>query len=137
MKLYRNNNKPVSSYHKWTRVMITLKRVYDLKDKDKGTRILVERLWPRGVKKDSLKLFWWAKDIAPSMELRKWFNHEDQKYEEFRERYMEELRHNKDTQKISEICSKEDVIFLYSASNEKHNSAIVLKEFIEKNHNNL
>ncbi len=116
--------------------MIILKRVYDLEDGDIGTRILVERLWPRGMKRDSLKLFWWAKDIAPSTELRKWFNHEDQKYAGFRERYMEELGHNKDIQKIVEICNKGNVIFLYSASNEKHNSAVVLKEFIEKNSHN-
>ena len=81
-------------------------------------------------------MFWWAKYIAPSTELRKWFNHEDQKYAEFRERYMEELGHNKDIQKLVEICKKGDVIFLYSASNEKHNSAVVLKEFIEKNSHN-
>lgn len=109
-----------------------LKRVYTLEDGDSGTRILVERLWPRGVTKESLKLYWWAKDIAPSTELRKWFNHEDQKYDEFREKYMEELRHNSDVQKLSVICKKGDVIFLYSTSNEKHNSAVVLKDFIEK-----
>ncbi|MBU6392489.1 MAG: DUF488 domain-containing protein [Planctomycetota bacterium] len=113
--------------------MIKLKRVYEEPTKDDGFRILVERLWPRGITKERAAIALWLKEAAPSSELRKWFGHDPAKWEEFRKRYRTELRQKKDVVSILKRKSKEGTIaFVYAARDEEHNSAIVLKEIIER-----
>lgn len=107
--------------------MVFLKRVYDKYSKDDGIRILVERLWPRGISKENAHIDIWMKEIAPSTELRKWFNHDDSKWEEFREKYKTELSGNIEVDKIKQIIKINDrVTFVYSSRNADHNSAVAL-----------
>ena len=112
--------------------MIRLKRVYeDVEDSD-GTRFLVERLWPRGMKKEELVMDAWLKDVAPSSELRRWYSHDVQKWEEFQRRYRSELVKNAEGWKpILEALKQGYVTLLYSARDVEHNSALVLKSFLE------
>ncbi len=111
---------------------IKLKRVYDIPAKEDGFRILVDRLWPRGLKKEDANIDLWLKEIAPSSELRKWFNHESDKWKEFCHRYSEELDKNTEElrvlQKLSECCK---TTFVYSAHSRKFNNAVALKKFLE------
>lgn len=113
---------------------IKLVRIYE-HEQPEGYRILVDRVWPRGMSKVKAQLDNWAKEIAPSKDLRKWFNHEDDKYPEFKERYFAELDHNEFTptfiEMVKQELEKEDVLFLYSAKNKKHNQAIVLKDYLQ------
>ncbi|MGI6296608.1 MAG: DUF488 domain-containing protein [Armatimonadota bacterium] len=112
--------------------MIKLHRVYDPVEPSDGKRVLVERLWPRGISKERAALDLWLKDIAPTPELRTWFGHDPEKWEEFRSRYWEELKHNPEpVQKLREIVAEGDVTFVYSAHDTEHNAAVVLKDFIE------
>jgi uncharacterized protein YeaO (DUF488 family) len=112
--------------------MILIKRIYDGYSVDDGFRILVERLWPRGISKDESHIDLWMKDIAPSTELRKWFNHEDEKWEEFVKRYTIELSGNEEVRKLRELVKEHaNVTFVYSARNVKHNSAVALKSIVE------
>lgn len=112
--------------------MIKLKRVYDTPDSEDGYRVLVERLWPRGISKERAKLNLWLKDIAPSPELRTWFGHDPAKWEEFRRRYWEELSANPAAvARVRELIPKGDVTFVYAARDTEHNAAVALKEFIE------
>jgi uncharacterized protein YeaO (DUF488 family) len=112
--------------------MIHLKRVYEPADPSDGTRFLVERLWPRGVKKSSLKLDGWIKDAAPSTELRKWFSHDPVKWDEFRRRYFEELRANPEAwQPIVEAGRSGTVTLLYSSHDTEHNNAVALQDFLQ------
>lgn len=110
---------------------IRLKRAYEETEDSDGLRILVERLWPRGVTKDTAALDHWAKDIAPSPELRKWYGHDPDKWPEFRERYLSELRRNTDeVTALRTICAAQTVTFVYAARDEERNSAVVLKDFL-------
>ena len=114
---------------------LILKRIYD-KELPEGYRVLVDRLWPRGMSKVRAKLDLWAKQIAPSAELRKWFGHDPEKYTEFKKRYLEEINHNPYTSEfLTEIKSalqEQDVLILYSAKDEEHNDAVVLMEYLNK-----
>jgi uncharacterized protein YeaO (DUF488 family) len=114
--------------------MIHLKRVYDPPSKSDGYRILVERLWPRGLTKERAAVDLWMKEIAPSPELRKWFGHDPAKWDEFSQRYLHELKKNKEaTDRLSELVESHDPItFVYAARDEQHNSARLLKEFMER-----
>ena len=113
--------------------MIRLKRVYDPPSKNDGQRILVERLWPRGVSKEKAKVHIWLKDIAPSTELRKWYQHDILKWSEFRIRYMKELEKNVEmVGELQKILDNGIVTFVYAAHDEEHNSAVVLKQYIER-----
>lgn len=113
--------------------MISIKRVYDSPEKADGVRILVERLWPRGFKKEDLDFDEWAKDAAPSTELRKWFNHEPAKWETFQRRYRAELDENAEAwQSILDAAKKTDVTLLFSSRDTEHNNAVVLKKYLEK-----
>jgi uncharacterized protein YeaO (DUF488 family) len=110
---------------------IQLKRTYEPASRGDGRRILVERLWPRGVKKESLKHDAWVKDVAPSTELRKWFGHRTERWEEFRRRYEDEL--SKRPERLApllEAAASGPVTLLYSAHDELHNSAVVLREVL-------
>lgn len=112
--------------------MIKIKRVYDPPSKDDGKRLLVDRLWPRGIKKDEAKIDEWLKDIAPSDELRKWFSHDPSRWQEFRAKYKEELKSkNEIIDKIRMDSNKGVVTLLFAARDVEHNNAIVLKEVIE------
>lgn len=114
---------------------IKLVRIYDHEQPD-GYRILVDRLWPRGMSKVKAALDEWDKQIGPSNELRKWFNHDDNKYEEFKQKYEVELDNNPSlTDFITTVKNqliKQDVLFLYGAKNKEHNQAVVLKNYLNK-----
>jgi len=113
--------------------MIKLKRIYLPYSQDDGFRILVERLWPRGIKKSEAHIDLWLSDIAPSNDLRKWFNHEDSKWDGFNKKYYEELSKNNATETLKDIIRDHDVVtFLYSSRNEMHNNAVSLKYYVEK-----
>jgi uncharacterized protein YeaO (DUF488 family) len=111
---------------------IKIKRVYDSAAKEDGTRILVDRIWPRGLKKEDIKLDEWVKEIAPSTELRKWFSHEPEKWKDFRKKYFEELGKKKHFCKELLEKGNNSITLLYSAKDRKHNQAMALKEFLEK-----
>ncbi len=112
--------------------MIRIKRVYERAEKDDGVRFLVERLWPRGIKKEKLKLDGWLKEAAPSTELRKWFNHEPAKWEKFQEKYRAELKKRREAwQPIVEAAGKGSVTLLFSSRDAKHNNVVALKDFLE------
>jgi len=116
-------------------MVIQLKRVYDPAEPTGGRRILVDRLWPRGLKRQEAKIDEWMREIAPSDGLRKWFGHDPTKWNEFKLMYMKELRDkNKKSQleKLVQECSRGKVTLLYAAKDEQHNNAVVLKEFIEQ-----
>ncbi len=108
---------------------IIIKRIYD-KDHPTGLRILVDRLWPRGISKDMIDE--WHKEIAPSNELRKWFSHEPEKFSEFKEKYFMELNGNSEAKVFADYIRGKDVILYFGAKDEEHNHAIVLKEWLEK-----
>ena len=113
--------------------MLKIKRVYEAAAKSDGTRFLVERLWPRGMKKEALKMKAWLKNAAPSAELRNWFAHDPLKWAEFQKRYQAELRANSaEWQVIVEAAQKGDVTLLYSARDLEHNNALALTSFLEK-----
>lgn len=112
--------------------MFKLKRVYERPLKSDGQRILVERLWPRGVSKQQAKIDLWLKDLAPSTELRKWFGHDPLKWSKFQHKYKSELKLKKDLSlELKKLARKHPVTFVYAARDEEHNGALVLKEFIE------
>jgi uncharacterized protein YeaO (DUF488 family) len=112
---------------------IQMKRVYEQPANNDGSRILVDRLWPRGLTKEKAKLDLWLKEIAPSTELRQWFGHDPKKWKGFRGRYETELRHNSDLVEMLKTKAKEGTItLLYGARDEKHNEALVLKQFLER-----
>lgn len=111
--------------------MIQIKRAYEDASDEDGIRILVDRLWPRGVSKEKAQLNRWAKELAPSTELRKWFDHDPAKWDEFQRRYREELRaHKEDLDEIAEEAGKGRVTLVYGARDEEHNEAAVLRDLI-------
>ncbi len=110
---------------------IVTKRAYDPASPEDGARYLVERLWPRGLKKESLKIDGWLKDVAPSTELRKWFGHDPEKWDEFRQRYFQELRHHpEEIARLRESSKNSKVTLVYSARDTEHNNAVALKDFL-------
>ncbi len=112
---------------------IKIKRVYENAVKADGTRILVDRLWPRGLSTEKVAIDFWLKEIAPSTQLRKWFNHEAEKWPEFKLRYEAELKANPEAVKQLEAAIKKGTVTLvYSAKDEKHNQAVALQELFEK-----
>lgn len=112
---------------------IKLKRVYEKPDKADGIRILVDRLWPRGLTKQKAALDLWLKQIAPSTELRKWFGHDPKKWTEFRRRYRAELKSHPDELKMIKSKGKEGTVtLLYGARDQEHNEAIVLQQLLDR-----
>jgi uncharacterized protein YeaO (DUF488 family) len=111
---------------------IAVKRVYgDVPTKSDGCRILAERLWPRGLKKEALKLDFWLRDVAPSTTLRKWFGHDPKKWDAFRQRYFKELDANSAAvDELREHARKEKVTLLFSSRDEEHNNVIALREYL-------
>jgi len=111
---------------------IRLKKAYNEIGADDGIRILVDRIWPRGVSKKDLQLDKWMKEIAPSDKLRKWFDHDPEKFEEFRRRYQQELDSNGErVRQLAEIARNQDLTLVYGAKDREHNHAVVLKEYLE------
>lgn len=111
---------------------IRLKRAYDTPHPNDGVRILVERLWPRGISREKAALDHWVKDVAPSPELRKWYGHIPEKWPEFQERYRVELTANDESvADLREICGDVPVTFIYAAKDEIRNSATVLREYLQ------
>ena len=114
-----------------SRLQINLKRVYEAPSTDDGLRILVERLWPRGLSKAEASIDHWVKDIAPTPQLRTWFGHRAERWEAFRRRYKSELRKNGvAVEAINTLCAGRKVTFVYAAKDVERNGAVVLREFI-------
>jgi len=113
--------------------MITLKRAYDAVSPTDGTRFLVERLWPRGISKATLRVDAWLKKVGPSTGLRKWFSHDPEKWDEFRQRYFRELASQPEAwQPIVSSARRGRVTLVYSSHDTQHNNAIALQEFLRK-----
>ncbi len=114
------------------RVHVKLKRVYEPVASGDGMRILVDRLWPRGLSKADAAVDRWLKDVAPSTELRRWFGHDPERWEEFRRRYTLELRQHADMlDEIRALARKSTVTLLYGARDEQHNDAVVLRDVLD------
>lgn len=112
---------------------LRIKRVYDPAKESDGYRVLIDRLWPRGLSKEEAKVGVWIKEVAPSTELRKWFNHEASKEKEFKKRYLKELKDNPAVEKLKDIIKKhKTVTLLYSAHEAEENNATVLYDFLNK-----
>ena len=114
--------------------MILIKRIYDEPSAHDGFRVLIDRLWPRGVSKEKAHLDFWAKEIAPSTELRKWFNHEPEKFKEFAHKYVDELKQNKIAvdQFLQQLHKHKTLTLLYAAHDPEINQAVVLQHYLEK-----
>ena len=111
---------------------ITVKRVYEPPTKSDGYRVLIDRLWPRGLKKEDVPLDLWAKELAPSTALRQWFDHDPAKWEGFRQRYAGELDKRAEYWRpLAERAAKHSVTLLYGARDEEHNNAVVMKAYLE------
>ncbi len=111
---------------------IRLKRAYETPEPGDGFRILVDRLWPRGVSRDSARIDLWLKDIAPSTSLRKWFGHDPLKWQEFKTRYFAELDNN--PQSVDQLLAqvrRDTVTLVYGAKDKEHNDAVALREYLE------
>src|SRR5579872_3764441 len=113
-------------------MLVAVKRIYEKPSITDGKRVLVDRLWPRGVKRSTANVDTWLKDIAPSDELRQWFNHEPKKWESFKKKYWKELEGSKALSNFIALITTEDVTILYAASDEKHNNAMALAEFVKE-----
>ena len=113
--------------------MIAIKRVYEDPSPQDGARFLVERLWPRGLRKDDLPLGAWLKDVSPSPALREWYSHDVAKWDEFRARYLSELDANPEAwQPLLDAARRGNVTLLYSARDTEHNSALALRDYLEE-----
>ncbi len=113
--------------------MLRIKRVYDLPSETDGKRILIDRLWPRGIRKDKAKVDLWLKDLAPSEDLRKWFSHDSTKFEEFKARYTKELDSKREMLlELAREAKKSHITLLYASKEKRYNHAVVLKELIDK-----
>ena len=114
-------------------MIIGLKRVYDPAADSDGHRMLVERLWPRGVSKATARIDSWPKDVAPSSELRRWFSHDPEKWPEFRRRYFEELRSNAEAvEELLERVREDPVTFVFASRETRFNNAVALRQFVEE-----
>jgi uncharacterized protein YeaO (DUF488 family) len=110
---------------------IKLKRAYEPRGSDDGTRILIDRLWPRGVKKANAAIDEWMKEMAPRTELRKWFGHDPERWPEFRRRYKSEIRqHAEQFDRLRHLAQRGRVTLVFSAHDEAHNDAVVLKDLL-------
>ncbi len=111
-------------------MQIQIKRAYEEPAASYGYRVLVDRLWPRGVSKKSLALDDWNKDVAPSTELRKWFGHDPKRWQRFRAAYLDELRQNHHAQALLDAVTQERLTLVYAARDPEYNHALVLKEYL-------
>lgn len=111
---------------------LQIKRIYEPPAKDDGARVLVDRLWPRGVRKQDAALTLWLKDVAPTPELRKWFDHDPVRFEEFSRRYSAELAHNTAIEQLDELLHAGPVTLLYAAHDPTCNHALILEAYLRK-----
>ncbi|PSL25862.1 DUF488 domain-containing protein [Chitinophaga ginsengisoli] len=112
-------------------MQVAIKRAYDAPDTKDGYRILVDRLWPRGIKKEAAEIDQWLKEVAPSTKLRTWFGHDPAKWKEFKKRYREELKDNEAWDDLQALAkAKTKITLVYGAKDEKHNQAVVLEELL-------
>jgi len=126
----RRNRRAITTTNK--QMTIQLKRAYEKPERTDGTRILVDRLWPRGLTKGKAAIDLWLKEVAPSTELRKWFGHDPRKWRSFRGRYQTELkRHAEQLDVIKREAKEGAVTLIYGARDREHNEAVVLKQFLE------
>lgn len=109
---------------------IGIKRVYEAPVKSDGTRILVDRLWPRGLTKEEAKVDHWIKEVGPSTELRQWFGHDPEKWGEFQKRYHAELKHNPAMAELKKLAHSGHATLVYGAKDELHNNAVVLMQLL-------
>ncbi len=118
----------------WVIVNIKIKRIYEESHIDDGKRILVDRIWPRGISKEKANLDEWLKEVAPSKELRQWFNHEAEKFQQFSQQYNAELKNGEQKEsyeRLREIANNHHIVtLLYAAKDEEHNQAIVLQQML-------
>ncbi|MGA2363645.1 MAG: DUF488 domain-containing protein [Candidatus Aminicenantales bacterium] len=112
--------------------MIKIKRAYDEPEAGDGLRVLVDRLWPRGLTKDKAKIDLWTKEVSPTTGLRKWFGHEPDKWGEFKRRYFRELKGRKEIADLLAEAKRGTVTLVYGAKETKYNNAVALKEYLEK-----
>ncbi len=110
---------------------LKIKRVYEQPAEEDGTRVLIDRLWPRGISKEAAKIDRWIRDIAPSTELRKFFEHDPDRWKEFSERYRKELEENPIVREVARLSSNGPVTLLYAAKDQEHNNALVLRDYLE------
>ena len=110
--------------------MVKIKRIYELPEKNDGKRILVDRLWPRGLSKVNAAIDDWNKAIAPSNELRKWFDHRPERFDEFGYRYIDELIQNDDAKDLRSTIRGKKITLLYAAKDKQHNHALILQKFL-------
>ena len=112
---------------------VRIKRVYDEPSPQDGTRVLVDRVWPRGMKKEKAHIDLWLKDAAPSTALRKWFGHQADKWDDFRRRYAAELdKHQEAVEQLRRLAEKHALTLVFSARDEEHNNAMVLREYLSE-----
>ena len=113
--------------------MISIKRIYEPASTDDGCRILVDRLWPRGISKQESQIDYWLKDIAPSNELREWFNHDVAKWEDFKQKYKQEIQSNPEAlQEMQAIIDGQDqTTLVFAAKDQQHNNAVALLEYLQ------
>ncbi len=113
--------------------MIRVKRAYDAPAASDGARFLVDHLWPRGLKKEALRVKAWVKEVSPSNELRQWFGHDPAKWKEFERRYFAELGQKPETwERLLQAAREEDITLVFSARDAEHNNAVALKSYLEK-----
>ncbi|MDE1823632.1 MAG: DUF488 domain-containing protein [Candidatus Micrarchaeota archaeon] len=112
--------------------MINIKRIYDKASITDGKRILIDGLWPRGIRKSTANIDLWMKEVAPSKELRLWFSHDPKKWEAFRKRYSKELEQNKAFETLLNMAKGGDVTLLYATTDDEHNNAVVLLEMLSR-----
>ena len=113
-------------------MLVQVKRIYDARKRGDGLRILVDRLWPRGISKDKAHLYRWAKELAPSTELRVWFNHDPQRWRRFCRRYRKELSQNAaNLEALKSLARRRSITLLYAARNREQNEAVVIKRALE------
>lgn len=123
---------------KGTSMAIKIERIYEDKAQNDGVRVLVDRVWPRGMSKENANLDEWMKNIGPSTELRKWFGHDPDKFDDFKKKYIDELKNNKEQHEELKVLegiindARKDVVLLYSAKDEEHNQAVVLQEYLKE-----
>src|SRR5690625_1138136 len=113
---------------------ITLKRIYNDYSVEEGCRILLARRRPRGIRKESARMDWWMKEVAPSTELRKWFNQEEEKFLSFKEKYLNELKENQEAwdELISTVRKHKKITLLFAAKNEQYNHTVIIKDLLDK-----
>lgn len=111
---------------------VRIKRIYEPAEEGDGVRILIDRIWPRGISRYDARISFWEKDAAPTTELRKWFKHEPERWQEFRRRYRTELQHNPAAKALRTFAKRRTVTLVYAARDEEHNHARVLAAFLRR-----